>query len=511
MDTYTALLPGTMTAWSVSYSYPSSRGEEASSSGTLLRSLVDDRAEAEQIVADLETLLQTADQWNASRYQEALAQFHPRAVTLFFTGDPSLAPSEPEPWDLREGLLPFPEEQEDYRRLLLVGTTGAGKTSLLRQCLGLTHPDFPATDTSRTTTFALEAVCDPDANPQGVISLVSQTELSKLLFACIERAVIPAMQGESDHQIKSALNSSNEQRFHLPALLGETPQVRLKFSSPKALIAIIRDIADEAMRAMGFDGTRLLRTQDEEILSHWLQQQSERCAALIDALLLEIRGRLTIEDHGTWQFDPFGWPIAVHFQTATIPDLEACLWPFAGVEKEHWVQLFTPLVTGMRMRAPFCPKWWPVKEGPRVILLDGEGVGHAKQVKNFLPSRLADQLPLVDAIIAVEKADTPMQNVAAAIIRTTATRGMIERVILTYTHCDLLETGVGGPRNFHKLEEAEFALIDQLSKPEEGDTVPALTRSDAFRLRRHLEEHTYHLGYLHQNPLPQGDAEEAQR
>ena len=73
----------------------------------------------------------------------------------------------PEPTDfrgIRETEIPLPgPENGDYRRVLLLGTTGSGKTTLVRQLIG-TDPvkeRFPSISTAKTTVHDTEiVVCD---------------------------------------------------------------------------------------------------------------------------------------------------------------------------------------------------------------------------------------------------------------------------------------------------------------------------------------------------------------
>ena len=66
-----------------------------------------------------------------------------------------------DPEALRESHIRLPDAKEDgYSRVLFVGTTGAGKTSLLRQLIG-SDPDedrFPSTAPAKTTIADIEVI-----------------------------------------------------------------------------------------------------------------------------------------------------------------------------------------------------------------------------------------------------------------------------------------------------------------------------------------------------------------
>jgi len=82
-------------------------------------------------------------------------------------------------WDLREGILPLPTLSDGYVRVLFLGTTGAGKTTLVRQLLG-THPKtehFPSISGGKTTTADFEIVLAPGSF-QAVVTFLPRSQVS---------------------------------------------------------------------------------------------------------------------------------------------------------------------------------------------------------------------------------------------------------------------------------------------------------------------------------------------
>src|SRR4051794_29914743 len=67
---------------------------------------------------------------------------------------------------LREESLPLPTAETGYASVMLLGTTGAGKTTLVRQLLGtdLKTERFPSTSTAKTTVAEAELILT-DARP----------------------------------------------------------------------------------------------------------------------------------------------------------------------------------------------------------------------------------------------------------------------------------------------------------------------------------------------------------
>ena len=103
-----------------------------------------EEAEAERLVGEMNTLLTDRTWWNANKRADAERKFSKTIVDAFYD---EIQAGREEPEALREELIPLPTADDGYSRVLFVGTTGAGKTSLLRQLIG-SDPDkdrFPST------------------------------------------------------------------------------------------------------------------------------------------------------------------------------------------------------------------------------------------------------------------------------------------------------------------------------------------------------------------------------
>ena len=71
--------------------------------------------------------------WNAAKRQEAVLRFSKPVVEAFYD---EIQAGRQDSESLRESHIRLPDKDDGYPRVLLVGTTGAGKTSLLRQLVG---------------------------------------------------------------------------------------------------------------------------------------------------------------------------------------------------------------------------------------------------------------------------------------------------------------------------------------------------------------------------------------
>ena len=114
--------------------------------------------EAEQLVNQMNELLANSDYWTMSAQTTARARFDDRVVDIFFH---DITPQPTDFMSIREHVISIPSsDTSDYRTALLLGTTGAGKRTVLRQIIG-TDPKmerFPSTSTAKTTVADTEII-----------------------------------------------------------------------------------------------------------------------------------------------------------------------------------------------------------------------------------------------------------------------------------------------------------------------------------------------------------------
>ena len=100
-----------------------------------------DPDEAQQLVDQLNELLADQSWWSLDRLGDAGRHFNSNIVAAFFDG---IEVGKIDPRNMREEVMPLPTPDQGYARVMLVGSTGAGKTTEVsitvspyseRQCL----------------------------------------------------------------------------------------------------------------------------------------------------------------------------------------------------------------------------------------------------------------------------------------------------------------------------------------------------------------------------------------
>ena len=119
----------------------------------------------------------------------------------------------------------LPGKEDGYARGTLVGSSGAGKTSLLRFLAGTTKEKFPATATARTTTCNLELIFSREPVYEIAVSFMSRQRFEEVLMENIEAAVRYCLQSAFGQlclpELAEKLLDHRDQTLRLSYLLGD--------------------------------------------------------------------------------------------------------------------------------------------------------------------------------------------------------------------------------------------------------------------------------------------------
>ena len=485
--------------WSVIFPHPLKTDTRGIRGAKVRRGLgTTDDATAERLVAEVNELLHEEAWWNPDRRSDAESRFDPIVVAAFFDGSEAASfDSEAK----REEVISLPGHAEGYSTVMLVGTTGAGKTTLLRHLIG-SDPNrdrFPSTSTAKTTTADIEIVTAYDGY-HAAITFMPEQEVRAHIDECIEAACIEAVKRKSENKIAAALLEHREQRFRLSYLLGEWPHAdgyvdddfkfgdeqeiseeldesdaitdeELKrahstlFSFVKRIQALTND-ADEAI-AKVLNSLEGQETADDR--SSWLELFSIEAFKHPDFSVLaldimdEISERFMRIEEGDLQRSSTEWPL---FWTIFSEDreqfLSAVRW-FSSNHHRQFGRLLTPLVNGIRVSGPFAPQLPGAEAAPRLVLLDGEGLGHNATAASSISTRITNRFGRVDMILLIDNAEQPMQAAPISLLRVVGSSGFARKIAMAFTHFDQVDgpnLGTFEQKRNHVLYSVRNAVAD---------------------------------------------------
>lgn len=431
--------------------------------------------EANELKDQLNEMLSAEEFWSLAARAEAERRFHKRVVEIFYHG---MEPEESDFNAIREAAIPLPtSNNSDYRRTLLLGTTGAGKTTLLRQLIGInpTTERFPSTSTAKTTVHETEVLLT-SGSYKAVVTFFPMNEVREHLNECISEAVLSVHRGEDDCDVLRKLLMHVNQRFRFNYILGNGPDAyasdddddeddtvseevgaesgidlevgaesRIDLEVTNALLAetlaTLRVIAEhqsillkDELGAIDERDQRVVDELFEEELDRRLRED-EQFHRISDDLIDEIEDRFSLLTEGSLRRSKQGWPESWSWETDDRRAFIRAVTLFSSNHASRFGRLLTPLVNGVRVAGPFLPDWNNGQQ-PKLVLLDGEGLGHTPKSVAAISTSLSKRIESADAIVLVDNAVQPMQAAPVAAMKEMVTSGNAKKLFLVFTHFD---------------------------------------------------------------------------
>lgn len=487
-----------------------------------------EEAEADRLLNQLNLILADRAYWTPAAQERAAREFDSRVVSIFFDG---LVPAASDPWAVREKLMPLPGVDQGYAKVLFLGPTGAGKTTLLRQLIG-SDPRldrFPSTSKSKTTTADMEIIL-ADGNYEAVVTFLPVERTRTYIEECVTAAVSRAAEGAVERRVLGALLEHEEQRFRLSFILGTLPEPQVDAEdewddSSEELQADASSEAEEIdpkdreamqVRLRGFIdaiqriGARIRAELEAELgesitklktgdLDAFLQLVEDRVCdddqtqLLIDEILDDVRARFQYLDPTPEETSDAAWPtqwsISMGDRSRFIRSINRLTSNYAP----NFGRLLTPLVTGIRVKGPFLPTWMEEAERPRMVLLDGEGLGHTPDSAASLPTHVTGLFGKVDVILLVDNAEQPMLSGPSAVLRSVTAAGHDSKLAVVFTHFDQMVADnlrTTTAKQDHVMRSVDNAL----------NSIESRLGSTTVRgLRRHLLDRVFYAGSLHEH------------
>lgn len=516
-------------SWAVIFRHPL-RLDSAEKPGRRVRRGLgtENREEAQRLVDQLSALLAREDLWSPSSRAVADRLYDARVVAAFYDG---LAAEDAEAEDVREEFIPLPTADEGYRHVLVLGTTGAGKTTLVRQLIGvdLRKEPFPSTSTAKTTVADLELVVAP-GDYEVVATFLSRGHVRELIEECLVDAALAASRGTDERGVLRRVLFHAAQRFRLAYVLGNVESVTTddgdiyedEDSSPdvdlaglvdpnlestrSALTATVADLREMVVEMAATVRRELppSTTEDEKVLTSLFEEaldkllrESARFDQLVDRLLWEVSERFdALATRGDLRVSSQRWPTSWTWKTTDRAEFIRLMCLLVGNDAKWFGRLLTPLVNGVRVKGPFKPKW--SAQAPKLVLFDGEGLGHTPDTALSVPTHVLERFEAVDSILLVDNAEQPMQAVPVAILRSLSATGFDSKLHLVFTHLDQVK-GPNLPTDSDRRSHVRASLDNAVLR----DIGTRCGRSAERALTDRLNENCYFVGSIHRTIDPQ--------
>jgi energy-coupling factor transporter ATP-binding protein EcfA2 len=495
-----------------------------------------DPNKAEALVAQMNEILADESWWNGTKYPEALRRFEKPIVDAFYDG---LQASAPDSYGIRGNIIPLPGKDEGYARVLFVGTTGAGKTSLLRHLIG-SDPDndrFPSTSTAKTTVSDIEVI-PADGSFHAAVTFFSEVVIQTNIEDCVLNACSAVWEGLTQDKIADRFLHHPDQRFRLSYVLGSWQKDKLiagpsdewDFGDGDEAATAAADESVSPADATRLQGaldryvdriTRLAQHKAKEIVDQLLPDPTtaspeDREAAaeifqseifedeafhdIVQDVLEDVLRRFEALEAGelTRRTGSSKWPVSWTFETDDRSDfLRQVRW-FSSNFAPSFGRLLTPVVDGIRVQGPLFPTF--TDRRAKVVLLDGQGLGHTPDSSSSVTTHVTKRFVDVDAILLVDNAEQPIQAAAQSVLRAVASSGNYAKLAIAFTHFDQVK-GLNLPTFGDKRAHVLASVHNYLTKLREVLNAPIVAS-----MERIVDQHTFMIGALQgsSSKLPPG-------
>jgi len=486
--------------WSISFRHPLRNDSKCRPGLKMRRGLgTSIEAEADQMVAEMNIILSDQSWWNAAKRQEAELRFSKPVVEAFYD---EIQAGRSDPEGLREAHIRLPNAEEDgYSRVLFVGTTGAGKTSLLRQLIGL-DPDqdrFPSTAPAKTTIADIEVI-QADCEFEAAVTFFSEFQTQANIEECVIDAALAAFEKAHIDKIADRFLNHRDQKFRLSYILGawrkdtadgddddmsfdqaEEPQAfddeavltdderaanRQKLEQyldqiGKLANSVVSGLSEELgvdLKIAGPDREAARELIEENFEAHLTQQEAFH--DLVQDLLDDVRSRFDLIAAGELRRRRSGWPELWLFKSE---DRDEFIRHIRWFSSNYWPQfgrLLTPLVDGIRIRGPLFPEF--LGKDSKIAFIDGQGLGHTPDSSASVTTHVTRRFGQVNVILLVDNAQQPMQAAPLSVLRAVVSSGHQGKLAIAFTHFDQIK-GQNLPTFPEKRAHVMASVLNALS------------------------------------------------
>ena len=466
--------------WSVSFRHPLRSDGRGRPGLKMRRGLgTTDEDEADRLVEQMNVLLADRAWWNANRRGDAERRFSRIVVDAFYD---EIQAGREDSESLREESIPLPGHEQGFSRVLFVGTTGAGKTSLLRQLID-SDPDrdrFPSTAPAKTTIADIEVVQN-EGDYRAAVTFITEFQAQSSIEECIVDSCLATLDRQPTDKVAERFLNHRDQKFRLSYVLGGWNQAppsgkndedEFSFDAEteatgggqdddavtvseqsanrgalRGFLKRIDGLVESAEQRLSNDlGIEPGDTSggDREAAKQLMEENFEEYVAgeelfqeLVQDVLDCVRERFDLIIEGSLERYRSGWPKRWTFETAERSQFIAQIRWFSSNDWRQFGRLLTPLVDGIRVRGPLFPSF--VEMGPRLVLIDGQGLGHTPDSSSSVTTHITRRFDQVNVILLVDNAQQPMQAAPLSVLRTVAHSGHSEKLAVAFTHFDQIK------------------------------------------------------------------------
>lgn len=324
----------------------------------------------------------------------------------------------------------------NYPKIYLLGSTGAGKTSIVRAILDTATEAFPTTLQTRTTVAPTEYLIDNTLPFKSTFIFKTKENIVNLILDIFISSIIKGLSFIEDNK-----------EFSLLSYLEETPDERFRLKylvSSEFLLKIENEIINNIIPKLD------LPINSEEIFIP--ETIFSEIDTLINLTLDEINNMVQKICPNYKLFSDELYIIDNEYNKK-----EFILRNKALLKSE--LDSISPIIEYARIEGNILADWLPSEY--KFILIDGEGIGHnLKEIKSSLSTRHLDFFNFSDSILLLEESYNPFITGGKNAIETIFLNGYSKKFKLIFSKVDKLEVKDYKSALNRRLLNVENALKD---------------------------------------------------
>ncbi|MGO8676306.1 MAG: hypothetical protein ACLQVX_10600 [Limisphaerales bacterium] len=356
----------------------------------------------------------------------------------------------------------------------------------------------------------------------GAVTFLPQDAVRDNVEDCVCAAALAAFRGADDEEILAKLLVHRDERFRLSYIIGHgvietdllpSDQEELEIEpdencSPVSSAPVILEVRDlvkgtvpQLTQAAKAELAPTQAPADQQAADELVEEQLDdllradpAIEEAVKKLMAEISKRTAwLESVGTLRKNKQGWPVFWTWTTAS-ENRKDFIRKLSRLTSNHsrWHgTLLTPIVSALRVKGPFRPAFLPQDAPlPKLVLIDGEGLGHIAESATTIPAPVLARYAEVDMVVLVDSAPQRMSPGTVAVLRSLATTGFESKLALCFTHFDDME-GDNLP-TLQSRQRHVMSSVDQILMKLGKDIGPSTERA----LRKSIAKRTYHLSSI---------------
>lgn len=319
----------------------------------------------------------------------------------------------------------------DIPKFYLLGDTGAGKTTIVRKILGTDVYKFPSVQQKRTTVAVTEYVLSRDLSFKASYIFKSEAQINELvkeiLEVAIEKAYLADCKGNLDaEEIVESLEETPDERFRLRYILttAELEEIAGKISDPllPKLHESVKSLKIELGSGEEDRGVIVDLALEGDIRSNFSEIQEYIISLIVKKVAEMCNGHNLFSTTDYYQ----------HFEQEPSEFIAQAKKLLSSAKNS-----VSPVIEYARLEGNLLAEWLP--DNTKLVLIDGEGIGHDTREGARLSARHLDYFHFADSIGLVEESKKPFAAGGKSVMEGIIRNGYLDKFKLIFSKLDEVE------------------------------------------------------------------------